>query len=178
LCAARNHHAAPPQVKAHLARLSAINFADPHTVSPEQARAGARRLTAASVREPEPVAEVVDRVIGTDAGDVPVRLYRPMGVPPDNSALPVVVFFHGRGNVLGDLDSHDCLARSLANGSESVVVSVDYPLAPGNKSPAPIDAGYTATAWIAGHATTSALTRPASRSRAIARAAILPLSPP
>jgi acetyl esterase len=73
-------------------------------------------------------------------------------VPADHGALPVVVFFHGGGYVLGDLDSHDGLARALAIGSESVVVSVDYPLAPENKFPAPINAGFAATAWIAGHA--------------------------
>lgn len=141
-----------PQVKAHLDRLAAINFAGLHTVSPERARAGARRLTAASIGEPEQVAEVVDRVIGTDIGDVPVRIYRPIGMSADHGALPVVVFFHGGGYVLGDLDSHDALARALANGSEGVVVSVDYPLAPENKFPAPINAGFAATAWIAGHA--------------------------
>jgi acetyl esterase len=141
-----------PQAKTHLDRLAAINFAGLHTVSPEQARAGARRLTAASADEREQVADVADRVIRTDTGDIPVRIYRPIGVPADHGALPVVVFFHGGGYVLGDLDSHDGLARALANGSQSVVISVGYPLAPENKFPAPVNAGFTATAWIAGHA--------------------------
>jgi acetyl esterase len=141
-----------PQVQAHLDRLAAVNFAGLHTVSPEQARAGARRLTAASIGEPEEVAEVTDRVVATDAGDVAVRIYRPVGVPIGGRTLPVVVFFHGGGYVLGDLDSHDGLARSLANGSQSVVVSVDYPLAPENKFPAPVNAGYAATKWVADNA--------------------------
>ncbi|WP_194894330.1 alpha/beta hydrolase [Catenulispora pinisilvae] len=159
-----------PQVQAHLDRLAAANFAGLHTVTPEVARAGARRLSAASVGEPEPVAEVTERVLGTDAGDVPVRIYRPAGTPTGvvgateatgatgvsgttgARPLPVVVFFHGGGYVLGDLDSHDGLARALANGSQSVVVSVDYPLAPENKFPAQPNAGYAATAWIADHA--------------------------
>jgi acetyl esterase len=138
-----------PQVQAHLDRLAAVNFGSLHTVSPEQARAGARRLTAASVGAPEKVAEVTDRVAATGAGDVPVRVYRPLGVPADGRPLPVVVFFHGGGYVLGDLDSHDGLARSLANGAQSLVVSVDYPLAPENKFPAAINAGYAATRWVA-----------------------------
>jgi acetyl esterase len=109
-------------------------------------------LTAASVGEPEKVAEVIDRVVATDAGDVAVRSYRPLGVPAGGRTLPVVVFFHGGGYVLGDLDSHDGIARALANGSRSVVVSVDYPLAPENKFPAPVNAGYAATKWIADNA--------------------------
>ena len=142
-----------PQVAAHLDRLAAANFAGLHTVSPERARAGARHLTTLSTRNPEPVAEVTDRVIATAAGGLPIRLYRPIGVPEgDSPALPVVVFFHGGGYVLGDLDSHDGLARALANGSQSTVISVDYPLAPEHKFPAPVDAGFAATSWIARHA--------------------------
>ncbi|MFG3705856.1 alpha/beta hydrolase [Micromonospora sp. NPDC047670] len=141
-----------PQAQAHLDRLAAVNFAGLHTVTPEQARAGARRLTAASVGEPEPVADVTDRVVVTEAGEVPVCVYHPLGVATEDRALPVVVFFHGGGYVLGDLDSHDGLARALANGARSVVVSVDYPLAPEHKFPAPVDAGYAATAWVAEHA--------------------------
>ena len=137
-----------PQVQAHLERLAAVNVAGLHTVSPEQARAGARRLTAASVGEPEKVAEVIDRVVATDAGQMPVRVYR----PAFGRKLPVIVFFHGGGYVLGDLDSHDGLARSLANSSQSIVVSVDYPLAPEHKFPAPIEAGYAATKWVADNA--------------------------
>ena len=141
-----------PQVQAHLDRLAAINFAALHTVSPQRARAGARQLTAASVRETEKVAEVADRTIATDVGDLAIRVYRPLDAPDRDHAPPVIVFFHGGGYVLGDLDSHDSLARALANGAQSVVVSVDYPLAPENKFPASIDAGYAATAWVAEHA--------------------------
>ncbi len=141
-----------PQVQAHLDRLATVNFASLHTVSPGQARAGARRLAAASIGEPEKVAEVIDRVIATTAGDVAVRIYRPLGVPTGGRMLPVVVFFHGGGYVLGDLDSHDGLARALTNGSQSVVVSVDYPLAPEHTFPAPVHAGYAATMWVADNA--------------------------
>ncbi|MEU0156602.1 alpha/beta hydrolase [Micromonospora fulviviridis] len=140
-----------PQAQAHLDRLAAVNFGNLHTAAPEQARAGARRLTAASVGEPEKVGEVYDRVAATEAGDMLVRIYRPMGVPA-GQALPVVVFFHGGGYVLGDLDSHDGLVRALTNGSQSVVVSVDYPLAPENKFPGPVNAGYAATRWVADNA--------------------------
>jgi len=141
-----------PQVEAHLARLAAVNFAGLHTVSPEQAREGARHLTAASVRSPEPVDEVRDDVAQTEVGDVPVRIYRPIQEASRVQPLAVVVFFHGGGYVLGDLDSHDALARSLANGARAVVVSVDYPLAPEHKYPAQVGTGFTATAWTVAHA--------------------------
>lgn len=141
-----------PQVQAHLARLAAINVAGLHTVSPEQAREGARRLTAMSVDAPEPVADVGDQIARTAVGDVPLRIYRPLEANPSRAPRPVVVFFHGGGYVLGDLDSHDALARSLANGAQAVVVSVDYPLAPEHKYPTQIDAGFAATTWVVDHA--------------------------
>lgn len=140
-----------PQVHAHLDRLAAVNFTALHTVSPERARAGARQLTAASVRDGEKVADVADRTIATEAGDLAIRIYRPLGAPDGDGVLPGIVFFHGGGYVLGDLDSHDGFARALANGAQSIVVSVDYPLAPENKFPASIEAGYAATRWIADH---------------------------
>ncbi|MEV8515076.1 alpha/beta hydrolase [Dactylosporangium sp. NPDC051484] len=141
-----------PQVEAHLARLAAVNLVGLHTVSPQQAREGARRLTAASIGEAEPVAEVTDSVAATRAGDIPIRIYRPVLGAPVADPLPVVVFFHGGGYVLGDLDSHDALARSIANTAGTVVISVDYPLAPERKYPAQIDTGLAATAWVADHA--------------------------
>lgn len=141
-----------PQVEAHLARLAAINFAALHTVSPRRAREGARRLAAMSVDTPEPVADVRDQVARTSVGDVPIRIYRPVEADPHQAPLPVVVFFHGGGYVLGDLDSHDALARSLANGARAVVVSVDYPLAPEHKFPTQIDTGFAATTWVVDHA--------------------------
>lgn len=136
-----------PQVKKHLARLDAMNFAGLHTVPPEQAREGLRRLTAASAAVAEPVEEVLDETARTPAGDIRIRLYRPEATPASHP-LPVVVFFHGGGFVLGDLDTHDGLARAIANASQAAVVSVDYPLAPENKYPAQVDAAFVATEWV------------------------------
>ncbi|GAA4169215.1 alpha/beta hydrolase [Gryllotalpicola koreensis] len=138
-----------PQVRAHLERLAAANFTGLHTVSPEQARAGDRRLTAATVAAPEPIAEVIDRIADTAAGELPLRIYRPTAAV---GPAPVIVFFHGGGFVLGDLDSHDALARSVANAAGMVVISVDYPLAPEHKYPSQVDAGLAATTWVAEHA--------------------------
>jgi acetyl esterase len=136
-----------PQVEAHLERLAGTGFADLHKLPREQVRAGMRRMSGALGR-PESVAQVEDRVIRTATGDFSIRLYHPA---PDQ-IRPVIVFFHGGGFVLGDLDTHDGLARALANAAGAVVVSVDYPLAPENKYPAARNAAYAATKWVADHA--------------------------
>jgi len=78
------------------------------------------------------------------ADDVPVRVYRPVGAP----ALPVVVYLHGGGFVLGSLDSHDELCRSLAVGVGAAVVAVGYRLAPEHPFPAAIDDAWSATRWV------------------------------
>ncbi len=97
----------------------------------------------------EPVAEVRDDVIPGPAGPIPVRIYRPL----DTSAAsaPTVMFFHGGGWILCDLDSHDGICRSLANASGCLVVSVDYRLAPEHPFPSGLDDCYAATAWWADH---------------------------
>lgn len=136
-----------PQVQAHLERLAGTNFADLHAFAPEQVRQG-MRLMAHRVGACETVASVRDRTISTKVGELPVRIYHPQ----PNQLRPVIVFFHGGGFVLGDLDTHDGLARALANRCGRVVVSVDYPLAPEHKYPAAINAAFAATTWVAEHA--------------------------
>jgi acetyl esterase len=96
----------------------------------------------------DPMSEVRElRVAGAD-GDLDARLYRPSEEPD----LPLLVFFHGGGFVMGNLDTHDNLCRSLARQTEAVVVSVAYRLAPESKFPAaPLDC-YAATCWLVEHA--------------------------
>lgn len=136
-----------PQVATHLKRLAATGFASMHTLQPEMVREGMRRMTQA-LEPGEPVNQVDNRTISTDAGDLMIRIYHPVA----GQARPVMVFFHGGGFVLGDLDSHDGLARSLALATECIVVSVDYPLSPEHKYPAARNAAYAATTWVAKHA--------------------------
>ena len=96
----------------------------------------------------DPMSEVRDlKVAGAD-GDLGARLYRPSEEPD----LPLLVFFHGGGFVMGNLDTHDNLCRSLARQTEAVVVSVAYRLAPEHPFPAaPLDC-YAATCWLVEHA--------------------------
>ena len=77
-------------------------------------------------RNPPAVGATYDETISGPAGALPVRIYRPEGTGP----FPTVVFFHGGGYITGGLDSHDLLCRYLTRESESVVMAVDYRLAP------------------------------------------------
>ena len=117
-----------------------------HTLSVEEAR-----ISSAAARiqpdPPEPVARIEDFTIPGPAGDIPVRLYSP---DPDTQ-LPALVYYHGGGWVIGDLDSHDPLCRTLANRSNVVVLSVHYRLAPEHKYPAAADDSYAAAQWVSEH---------------------------
>jgi len=105
------------------------------------------------------VASVQDRTIPGPAGEIPVRIYRPIsaadsagGTPAGAADAPGIVFFHGGGWTICDLDTHDGACRRLANEVGAVVVSVDYRLAPEHKHPAAAEDSYAATVWVAEHA--------------------------
>lgn len=85
------------------------------------------------------------------AGQIPARIYWP---PSDRETgpMPVVVFYHGGGWAIGDLDSHDHVARAHAIGARAIVVSVDYRLAPEHPFPAAIDDSWAALQWVGEHA--------------------------
>jgi acetyl esterase len=92
------------------------------------------------------VGSVEDRTVPGPRGEVAVRVYTPVGDP-----IGVLVFFHGSGFVIYDLDSHDKECRLLANGAGVVVVSVDYALAPELPFPAAVDDCLAATRWVSAH---------------------------
>ena len=137
-----------PQTKALLDLMAALNEPLLSEQTPEQVRVGIKLQRELVPVEPEPVAQVVNRTIPGPAGEIPVRIYTPAGSGP----FPALVFFHGGGWVICDLDTHDGLCRSLCNGAGCVVVSVDYRLAPEHKFPAAPQDCYAATQWVAGHA--------------------------
>jgi acetyl esterase len=106
------------------------------TCTPAQAREiRARRL--------RPSTEPIHHVHDVDAGGVPARFYR----PSDQEDLGLLIFFHGGGWVLGNLESHDNLCRILANSSGHCVLSVDYRLAPEHRFPAALEDALAATRW-------------------------------
>lgn len=127
-------------VQAVLDQIAALNMPAWDTLTPEEVRA----LPRMNVGTPEDVARVDDRTIPGPAGEIPVRLYEPEGEAP----FPVVVFFHGGGWVIGDIESHDMTCRALANAAGCVVVSVGYRLAPEHKFPAPLDDCYAAAQHV------------------------------
>ncbi len=96
------------------------------------------------------VADVSDREIAGPGGPLRVRVYR----PNDRSGIPVALYFHGGGWVIGNIDTHDNTCRRLAKSSGCVVVSVDYRLAPENPFPAAPEDCYAALSWVADSADT------------------------
>jgi acetyl esterase len=114
--------------------------------SAAEARQIAKQMPQAG--EVEPVGGVEDRSIPGPEGDIPVRVYRPATEGP----YPGIVYFHGGGFVICDLDSHDGACRRLVNAIDAVVVSVDYRLAPEHRWPAAADDAAAALQWVADHA--------------------------
>jgi acetyl esterase len=145
----KNHMPLDPQAQAFLDQLAALNAPPISAVPIEQTRQTIRMMMA-TPGEPEPVAHVENRTIPGPAGDIPVRIYTPQGSAP----FPVLIYFHGGGFVIGDLDSYDGVCRSLTNLAGCLVVSVDYRLAPEHKFPAAPEDCYAATRWVAEHAAT------------------------
>jgi acetyl esterase len=115
----------------------------------EVARERLRQLKAPP--EMLPNLRIEERTVGyDDLTDIPVRIYWPPIAKHDN--LPVVVFYHGGGWCLGDLETHDPVARAHAVGAEAIVVSVDYRLAPEHPFPAGINDSWAALRWVGEHA--------------------------
>ena len=98
--------------------------------------------------DPMPIAETRDLAIPGPGGAIPARLYR----SATTGTLPALVFFHGGGWVVGNIEGHDTACRHLANRADCAVVSVDYRLGPEHKFPAAVEDCFAATAWVAGNA--------------------------
>ncbi|GFG64543.1 lipase [Mycobacterium kubicae] len=111
--------------------------------------AARQRLRDLPRRPIHPELRVQDRTIEGPAGDIGIRIYWPSTEVAANS--PAVVFFHGGGFVMGDLDTHDGTCRQHAVGADAIVVSVDYRLAPEHPYPAAVEDAWAATVWVAEH---------------------------
>ena len=114
------------------------------------AEASRQRFRDLPRRPVHPDVRTEDRTVDGPAGPIAIRVYR----PPTNceAPLPVVVFLHGGGWSVGDLDTYDGDARNHAVGASAVVVSVDYRLAPEHPYPAAVEDAWAATQWVAAHA--------------------------
>ena len=136
-----------PQARIVLDQMANAGGPPINELSVEEARQASALLNAMQ-GDPEPVAGVEDRMLPGPGSDIPVRIYTPSGKGP----LPVLLYFHGGGWVLGDIESSDPLCRALANASGCIVISVDYRLAPEHPFPAAVDDAYYATQWAAANA--------------------------
>ena len=136
-----------PETRALLDLIEKAGLPATHTLAPVDARRMYRERRAYSQPVPPAVAAQAELCAPGPHGDIPLRLYRPLGSSAD-TLLPVLVFFHGGGWVIGDLDTHDTLCRELANGSGACVIAVDYRMAPEHRFPAAVDDCIAATHWV------------------------------
>ena len=117
--------------------------------TPEEARAVRAEMMRRFVPMPEYAAvQMEQRTIFAGGREIPVRVYRPAGA---RGTLPVVVYFHGGGFVMGTLETHDPYCRGLTTEAGVMVVSVDYRLAPEHKFPAGVEDSLAATEWVLAH---------------------------
>ena len=128
-----------------ISKLAELGLPRYETLTPVQARSAMAAARRAAAIEPPQVGEVSDQKITSANGEIHARLYRPLEA---RGSIPGLVFFHGGGWVLGDLESHDILCRRLANAGECAVLAVDYRLAPEHKFPAAVEDAVTATQWV------------------------------
>ncbi len=149
-----------PAMQAVLDQLARLGAAPLETLTPEQARkqpSPADAVTAAARAHgqdgrAESVGDVRDRSFQGPAGSVALRMYWPKDVAPDDEGLPVVLYIHGGGWVIADLDTYDASARAIANAAGAIVVSTHYRQAPEDKFPAAHEDTFAAYRWVLGNA--------------------------
>ena len=141
-----------PQARALIDLIAQRGLPPMQSLSPVEARLFYRDRRALTQPESPPVAEISELSADGAHGPIPLRLYRPTLHSDDRAALPVLVYYHGGGWTIGDLDTHDVLCRQLANGSGCAVVSVDYRMGPEHRFPAGSDDCLAATYWVRRHA--------------------------
>ncbi|HXU92003.1 MAG TPA: alpha/beta hydrolase [Methylomirabilota bacterium] len=136
-----------PQAKAVIDLVIKSGRPPYHQLSPKDARQLFRETRPAST----PPAPEIGAVSDLRADHIPFRLYRPKGVPA-SAPLPALIFFHGGGWVIGDLETHDVLCRQLTAAAGISVVNVDYRLAPEHRYPAAVEDAWAAVRWVEKHA--------------------------
>ncbi len=141
-----------PHAKALLDLMVERGIPPTHTLTPVDARKFYRERRAVTQPEPPAIAETRDLSAPGPLGPIPLRLYHPQTAAQRSGPPPVLVYYHGGGWVIGDLDTHDTLCRELANAAGCAVVAVDYRMGPEHRFPAAVDDCIAATRWVHTHA--------------------------
>jgi acetyl esterase len=142
-----------PQAQSLLDLIASTGLPPVNLQTPVQARQSYSQRRAYTQSAPPAVQSVTDHAIAAETGQITVREYRPAG----NTALtplPALLYLHGGGWTIGDIETHDVLCRSLCNQAQCVVLSVDYRLAPEHPFPAAYDDALTAFNWAVREAST------------------------
>jgi acetyl esterase/lipase len=139
-----------PQMQLLLALCNRWRGAAIAELTPETARRDFRNNTAAISGRPIAVGSVADIAIDNGGGTIAARHYAPAG----SGSRPLMVYYHGGGFVLGDLDGHDNLCRRICRDADMYVLSVDYRLAPEHPFPAAVDDAWSAFRWACANAAT------------------------
>jgi len=145
------NHMLDPQAKSYLDLLATIGAPPLHSLAAPQARAAYKKARAIAQPEPAQVAAVTNLSAPRPGGEIPLRLYRPLGSSAAQ-VLPVLVFMHGGGWTIGDLDTHDVACREICNRAFCAVIAVDYRLAPEHRFPAAVEDTVAAIRWTAASA--------------------------
>lgn len=136
-----------PQARAVLERIARANLPEYSQLGVDAARTLYRETRGGLSPAPPEVASIDNLRAPGAAGEIPVRLYRALGSRCDER-LPALVYFHGGGWTIGDLDTHDVVCRELANLARCAVISVAYRRAPEHKFPAAVEDAIAATEWV------------------------------
>lgn len=134
-----------PQAKAFLDLVNAIPKTPIHLLGAEKAREAHAERPAHIAPAFVELYKVADRTLEYQSLQIPSRIYTPI---ESTQVLPVLLFYHGGGMVIGTLDSYDTLCRQIAHQAECIVISVDYRLAPEHKFPAAVEDAYGALCWL------------------------------
>jgi acetyl esterase len=148
-----------PQIRTLINQMQQRGLPPPSKLSVERNRALYLERGTLTQPDPPPIERVENLLIEGPDGSIRARLYVPALSHAPNKAPPVLVYFHGGGWVIGDLETHDTLCRQLAVAAGIAVISVDYRLAPEHRFPAAVDDAIAATYWVQEHAESLGLDR-------------------
>jgi acetyl esterase len=139
-----------PQARAYIDAVIALGGKLPRDMTPDEWRQSMLDRRQHFPVQQQPIAKSEDRTVPGPDGEIPIRVYTP-DVTDASRPLPILVYYHGGGWVIGSIETHDNTCRALANLTPCIVVSVEYRLAPEFRFPAGLEDCYAATQWVAEH---------------------------